>query len=103
MAKKIQKQKHSDNALLGFIKSHKELGTFIARTAIILIFSALIVTLSLAFNELFVEIKEKYIESHKGKIIACIIYIILLVAIIVGGLLALRLINIDIDVSSLVG
>ena len=34
MAKKIQKQKHSDNALLGFIKSHKELGTFIARTAI---------------------------------------------------------------------
>ena len=102
MAKKIQKQKHSDNALLGFIKSHKELGTFIARTAIILIFSALIVTLSLAFNELFVEIKEKYIESHKGKIIACIIYIILLVAIIVGGLLALRLINIDIDVSSLV-
>ena len=103
MAKKIQKQKHSDNALLGFIKSHKELGTFIARTAIILIFSALIVTLSLAFNELFVEIKEKYIESHKGNIIACIIYIILLVAIIVGGLLALRLINIDIDVSSLVG
>lgn len=103
MAKKIQKQKHSDNAVLGFIKSHKELGTFIARTAIILVFSALIVTLSLAFNELFVEIKEKYIESHKGKIIACIIYIILLVAIIVGGLLALRLVNINIDVSSLVG
>ena len=100
MAKKIQKQKHSDNAVLGFIKSHKELGTFIA---IILVFSALIVTLSLAFNELFVEIKEKYIESHKGKIIACIIYIILLVAIIVGGLLALRLVNINIDVSSLVG
>ena len=103
MAKKIQKQKHSDNAVIGFIKSHKELGTFIARTAIILVFSALIVTLSLAFNELFVEIKEKYIESHKGKIIACIIYIILLVAIIVGGLLALRLVNINIDVSSLVG
>ena len=103
MAKKNSKQRHSENAVLGFIKSHKELATFIARTAIILVFSALIVTLSLAFNELFVEIKEKYIESHKGKIIACIIYILILVAIIVGGLLALRLVNIDIDVSSLVG
>ena len=103
MSKKTPKQKHSDNTVLGFIKSHKELVTFIARTAIILIFSALIVTLSLAFNELFVEIKEKYIESHKGKIIACVIYIIILVTIIVGGLLALRLVNIDIDVSSLIG
>ena len=103
MAKKNQKQKYSGNAVLGFIKSHKELATFIARTAIILVFSALIVTLSLAFNELFVEIKEKYIESHKGKIIACVIYIVILVSIIVGGLLALRLVHINIDVSSLIG
>ena len=102
MSKKSPKH-NSDNAVLGFIKSHKELGTFIARTAIILVFSALIVTLSLAFNELFVEIKEKYIESHKGKIVACIVYIVLLVAIIVGGLLALRMVNVNIDVSSLIG
>lgn len=101
MSKK--KQKQSENGVLGFIKSHKELGVFIARTAIILVFSALIVTLSLAFNELFLEIKQKYIESHKGKIVACIVYIVILVTIIVGGLLALRLVNIDIDVSSLIG
>lgn len=103
MVKKNKKQKHTENGVLGFIKSHKELVTFIARTSIILIFSALIVTLSLAFNELFVEIKQKYIESHRGKIIACIIYIVILVTIIVGGLLALRLVNINIDVSSLIG
>lgn len=101
MSKK--KETTSKISIFGFLKSHKQLGIFIARSSVILIFSALIVTLSLAFNELFVEIKEKYISSHIGKIIACIVYIVILVVIIVGGLLALRLVHIDIDVTSLVG
>lgn len=101
MSKK--KENKSKISIFGFLKNHKKLGIFIARSSIILIFSALIVTLSLAFNELFVEIKEKYIASHRGKIIACIIYIIFLITIIVGGLLGLRLVHIDIDVTTLVG
>lgn len=68
----------------------------------VLIFSALILTLSLAINELFVDLKEKYFESHRTKFIANIIYIVILIGIIISGILLLRFFNIDLDVTQLI-
>lgn len=68
----------------------------------VLIFSALILTLSLAINQLFVDLKEKYFESHRSKFIANIIYILILVVIIISGILLLRYFNVNIDVTSLI-
>lgn len=68
----------------------------------VLIFSALILTLSLAINELFVDLKERYFESHRTKFIANIIYIFVLIFIIIGGIILLRFFNIDLDVEKLV-
>ena len=68
----------------------------------VLIFSSLILTLSLAINELFVDLKERYFKNHQAKLIANIIYIFILIFIIIGGILLLRLFNIDLDVTELV-
>lgn len=68
----------------------------------VLIFSALILTLSLAINELFLEIKEKYFDSHRTKFIANIIYICVLIFIIIAGIILLRFFNIDLDVTELI-
>lgn len=68
----------------------------------VLIFSSLILTLSLAVNELFVSLKERYFKNHETKLIVNIIYIFILIFIIIGGLLLLRLFNIDLDVTELV-
>ena len=68
----------------------------------VLIFSALILTLSLAINELFVDLKERYFESHRTKFIANIIYIFVLIFIIIGGIILLRFFNINLDVEELI-
>ena len=68
----------------------------------VLIFSALILTLSLAINELFVDLKERYFESHRTKFIANIIYIFVLIFIIITGIIILRFFDIDLDVEALV-
>ena len=68
----------------------------------VLIFSALILTLSLAINELFVDLKERYFDSHRTKFIANIIYIFVLIFIIITGIIILRFFNIDLDVEELI-
>lgn len=84
-----------------FINSHKT-SKQITYISGVLIFSALILTLSLAINELFVSIKEKYFESHRTKFIANIIYIFILIFIIIGGIILLQFFNIDLDVTKLI-
>lgn len=85
------------------LSGKKKSSVFFVRGAAILVFSALVLTLSLAINTLFVEIKEKYIYSHKGKIVANLIYICFLVAALITGLLSLRLLNINVNIEDIVG
>ena len=95
----MKNSKHKSNFPIFFEKKTSKMITYMSG---VLIFSALILTLSLAINQLFVDLKEKYFETHRTKFIANLIYIFVLVFLIIGGIITLRYFNIDLDVTSLV-
>lgn len=66
--------------------------TTILHTILILVFSALGLTLSLAINDLFSQIKENF--SQEKRIIASIIYICIILGVIIFGILLLNIFNI---------
>ena len=95
----MKNSKGKSNFPVFFDKKTSKTVTYISG---VLIFSALILTLSLAINQLFVDLKEKYFDSHRTKFIANLIYIFFLILLIIGGIITLRYFNIDLEVTSLV-
>lgn len=69
------------------------------RPFFILLFSALIITLSLGINDLFHDIKDKYISDTFPKIVADIIYICVIIGTIIIVYFIARLFKIDLQQS----
>lgn len=72
----------------------------IPRAILILLGSSLVLTLSLAFNELFKDLKEEY-DTFSSKIVAHIIYILIIFLSIFLILYSLKMMGYKIDITNL--
>ena len=82
-------------------KVNKTSGFFsIPRAILILLGSSLVLTLSLAFNELFKDLKEEY-DTFSSKIVAHIIYISIIFLSIFLILYCLKMMGYKIDITNL--
>lgn len=82
-------------------KVNKTSGFFsIPRAILILLGSSLVLTLSLAFNELFKDLKEQY-DTFSSKIVAHIIYISIIFLSIFLILYCLKMMGYKIDITNL--
>ena len=82
-------------------KVNKTSGFFsIPRAILILLGSSLVLTLSLAFNELFKDLKEEY-DTFSSKIVAHIIYISIIFLSIFLILYCLKIMGYKIDITNL--
>lgn len=76
------------------IQLKKDATHLIFPSIIVVLFSALGFTLSLAINDLFLQIKKKYVKEHT--ITANIIYIVIVFSIIIVAILLLKFFHIKV-------